>query len=95
MFDLKDDGLNLGLINKILSEKEKKFAQLNDEKKQLEIDLGKFLEQAKLAQGVDHLEAEIKRMNALKQDFLVSFDSPRAKETRKIAHRVEWLREHL
>jgi hypothetical protein len=24
-----------------------------------------------LAQGVDHLEAEIKSMNALKQDFLV------------------------
>jgi hypothetical protein len=43
-----------------------------------------------LAQGVDHLEAEIKRMNALKQDFLVSFDSPRAKEARKIAHRAEW-----
>jgi hypothetical protein len=82
MFDLKDDGLNLDLINKILSEKEKKFAQLNIDKNKLEIDLVNFLEQAKLVKSVYHMEAEIKYMNALKQDFLVSFNSQQAKKAR-------------
>lgn len=94
MFDLKKQGIYPAKIKRTISSLEDQVRTLTASIAKLEREQAQFLEQARYQRGAVALEARIKNLKAMKEEFIASFDDPAAKEARRRAHRELWLKKH-
>lgn len=92
MFDLREQGYNRHILNQAIFNGTGQMDDISGDIAQLQANLEEFITTAKHRTGTISIEAEIAKVCALRDAFILSFDTAHANTQRKALHRAEWLK---
>ena len=94
MFDLKKEGVQPGVLRRIIRQLHSSKAGLEEEILTLEKRRSALVEETAIRMGVREREAAIADLLARKKQFLDAFHSEQSKATRQDRHRRQWMETH-
>ncbi|MCX7213397.1 MAG: hypothetical protein NTW53_12090 [Burkholderiales bacterium] len=94
MFDLKNDGVQPGILRQTLRQLQSSKASLEEELLTLERRRSALVEETEIRMGVREREAAIADLLARKKQFLDAFHSEQSKAARQDRHRRQWMETH-
>lgn len=94
MFDLKKDGVQPGVLRRIIRELQSSMTGLEEEILNLEKRRSALVEETEIRMGVMEIESAIADLVARKRQFLDAFHSEQSKAARQDRHRRQWMETH-